>query len=262
MKHLQTRVEHTTRNNYLIIDARDATYTQMQSMYMLRMLEENDIRGLLNLHVHRQGRDMFFYYDISGEISFDKYITQVSADIELIRGLILDIIYVVNRAEAYLLPASGLYMNINAIYIDRMDKSKGFCYIPGFEGSFFRDLAECLSQLMSLVDHRDRDMVSYIYRIYQEALKPDCVLENLIELSSTCVEAATHMDVKPQSGLIDMSYEEFGFEEAEKVPEQVESVEKFSIKKLISGLYKKLNSDVKKNKKREDERLKRLFGEE
>ena len=58
----------------------------------------------------------------------------------------------------------------------------GFCAVPGGKGDFAAELSHFLQYLLKHVDHRDKDCVVLAYGLYQESLKENYGIEDLVKI--------------------------------------------------------------------------------
>lgn len=58
----------------------------------------------------------------------------------------------------------------------------GLCAVPGGKGDFAAELSHFLQYLLKHVDHRDKDCVVLAYGLYQESLKENYGIEDLVKI--------------------------------------------------------------------------------
>lgn len=166
------------KHNYLVIDPDQAAVFG----YEAGMMVSNRIEGLLRFHIKYMDEHRFYYYEITSLQPLSRLLEGRFIRKEEIQGLMLHLHGLFLRLEEYFLGADGLLMGPEYIYADPEWTRVEFCLVPGTENDFSRELSRLLQYILKKVDHRDKESVVLSYGLYQESLKENYGIEDLMRL--------------------------------------------------------------------------------
>lgn len=154
------------QHNYLVAETEDDTDT-----YIIRMITENQIPGLLSCECRRMDQKKLYYYDITSRYSLaEKCRYKKIKGMEvllLVQGLLQTLIV----SEEYLIPAKQICLDWNYIYLDPADSQPFFCCLPSEEKEPEQGMKELLEELLPQLDHQENEGVSVVYELYQYAIQ-------------------------------------------------------------------------------------------
>ena len=165
------------KHNYLIIEPEEAGYQG----YELFMFESNDIEGLLKFHSRQIDNRRTYYYEITSKQPLSRILEYHSLGKEELKKLIGGILSVLDRLEKYLLSEDCIILEPEYIYVEPERFSVSLCLIPGKTSEFSAKMTELLRYLLGKVDHQDKDCVVMAYSLYQESLKENYGVHNLLD---------------------------------------------------------------------------------
>ena len=165
------------RKNYLVVEARRDFLG-----YEARMLAANPVQGLLPMKVRYMDGSASYYYDITSRQPLGRLLESRQITVEEICGLIRQIHGALRRMEEFFLGDGGILLEPEYIYMEPEAFQAGLCFVPGAEENFQEGLSRLLQYLLRRVDHRDRKAVILAYSLYQESLKENYSLEDLLRL--------------------------------------------------------------------------------
>ena len=165
------------RKNYLVVEARRDFLG-----YEARMLAANPVQGLLPMKVRYMDGSASYYYDITSRQPLGRLLESRQITVEEICGLIRQIHGALRRMEEFFLGDGGILLEPEYIYMEPEAFQAGLCFVPGAEENFQEGLSRLLQYLLRHVDHRDRKAVILAYSLYQESLKENYSLEDLLRL--------------------------------------------------------------------------------
>lgn len=172
----EIRYRRDLRQNDLMIAAGE----ELEQKFETRMLAGNTIDGLLKFRIRREDDRMWFCYDITSRQPLSRLLERSGITAVQIRGLLLGIAQTLTRMEDYLLPETLVLLEPDFIYLDCADFQPALCLVPGREGDFPKEFSGFLQFLLSKTDHQDKDAVMLIYGLYQESLKDNYGLNDLL----------------------------------------------------------------------------------
>ena len=181
------------KHNYLIINPDIPEYKGFES----QMLEKNSIEGLLEFHIKSLDGQRSCYYEITSKQSLSRILEYKSLGEEELRTLIGGIARTLSRLEAYLLKEDQILLDPEYIYVDPERFKVFLCLIPGRKGTFSQEMTELLRYLLGKVNHQDKECVVMAYGLYQESLKDNYGIDDLLEITekkSNDLEYGASMD--------------------------------------------------------------------
>ena len=164
------------KHNYLIIEPEEAGYDS----YETHMLAVNGIEGLLKFHIKQVDSRKFYYYEITSKQPLSRILEYHSMGGEELRKLIGGIAQTLGRLEAYLLQERQIILEPEYIYVEPERFSVFLCLVPGRQGRFPEEMTGLLQYLLGKVNHQDKECVVMAYGLYQESLKENYGMDDLL----------------------------------------------------------------------------------
>lgn len=166
------------KHNYLVVMPEH----DQDAGYEARMLAGNGIQGLLRMYIKYQDGFPLYYYDITsrqplGRLLETRFITR-----QEICQILVQIHVILMRMEEYLLSDSGIILEPELIYMEPELFQIGLCLVPGQEGDFPQRLSSFLQYILKCVNHKDRECVVLAYGMYQESLKDNYGMDDILKL--------------------------------------------------------------------------------
>ena len=175
---MEIHYKREMKRNYLVVEPEPGA----QPGYEARMLANNSIDGLLRFHVKYMDERQSYYYDITSMQPLSRLLQNRFIDRGEICQLLIQLHVALVRMEEYLLSEDGLLLDPDYIYVKPEGFQTGLCLVPGYSGHFPETLTHLLQYLMKKVDHRDKESVVLAYGMYQESLKENYGIEDLMRL--------------------------------------------------------------------------------
>lgn len=176
---MKTTYRREMKHNYLIINPDVPEYKGFET----QMLEKNSIEGLLEFHIKSLDGQRSCYYEITSKQSLSRILEYKSLGEEELRTLIGGIARTLSRLEAYLLKEDQILLDPEYIYVDPERFKVFLCLIPGRKGTFSQEMTELLRYLLGKVNHQDKECVVMAYGLYQESLKDNYGIDDLLEIT-------------------------------------------------------------------------------
>lgn len=168
------------KHNYLIIVPEESFYDS----YEVRMMASNCIEGLLRFHVKQADNRKSYYYEITSKQPLARLLECQSLGAGKLRRLVECIARTLERLETYLLQEGQIFLDANYIYVDTESFSVYLCLVPGRQGSFPAEMNALLQYLLGKVNHQDKECVVMAYGLYQESLKENYGMGDLLRLTA------------------------------------------------------------------------------
>lgn len=175
---MEVQYKREARGNFLVIEP---TWP-LQRGYELKMLSENRVEGLLMFRIKYVDEKQLYYYDITSLQPLSRILEGRWISKEEVCRLLLELEAVLKRVGEYLLDGDELLLEPDYIYTDPQWSRIQFCLVPGRAGNFQEGVNRLLQYILKKTDHRDPEGVVLSYGLYQESLKENYGLENLLLL--------------------------------------------------------------------------------
>ncbi len=167
------------KHNYLIMEPEETGYDS----YEIHMMAANRIGGLLKFHVKEVDNQKLYYYEITSKQPLNRVLEYHSLGREELKKLIEDIGRTLERLEAYLLKEKQILLEPEYIYVEPEQFTVSLCLVPGRQVEFPQEMTGLLRYLLGKVNHQDKECVVMAYGLYQESLKENYGLKDLLEIA-------------------------------------------------------------------------------
>lgn len=210
------------KHNYLIIEPENREYDS----YEMYMLAANKIEGLLKFHVKQLDGQKSYYYEITSKQPLNRILEHSSMGGRELKSLIGGIAQTLGRLECFLLSENQILMDPEYIYVDPERFTVFLCMAPGVQGDFPAGVTRLLQYLLGKIDHQDKECVVMAYGLYQESLKENYGMKDLLEIIGKSEETQQKSeDEEEQQEEINQGYTGIFEPEAERKTEKAFSPE-------------------------------------
>lgn len=169
---LEVEIVHNINKNYLVIQGKK------EKQYMVKMLEGNSIKGLLDLDVRKLDNEEKFYYDITGKETILQKSGKTKWNKREITQLVSEILDAIGRAREYLLQPEHFVLEPEYIYRQMDTGTISLCYTWNYERNINEQLTELFSYFLEQVDYSDREAVELVYKFYDISREENCTLQH------------------------------------------------------------------------------------
>lgn len=231
------------KRNYLV-----AGMAKAAAGYEARMLAHNEIRGLLRMYITYQDGQPSYCYDITSRQPLSRLLESRFITRDEICQLLIQIHTALNGIEEYLLDAGGVLLEPEYIYVEPELFQTGLCLVPGVQGDFLEKLSRLLQYILKRINHKDRESVVLAYGLYQESLKENCGMDDLLGLIASERRKGNKRELLkgPEAGYTDKE----GLQKTEhwekEQKEDEERQEKGQYRDCITGQDKGKNGETEK----------------
>lgn len=174
---MEISYKRETNHNYLVVKPENERFG-----YEARMLAGNEIRGLLRMRVKFSDGCPLYYYDITSKQPLNRLLETRPITRDEICQILIQIHVALTCMEEYMLGDGGILLEPENIYVEPGLFQPSFCLVPGQRGDFQEKLNRLFQYILKWVDHRDRECVVLAYGLYQESLKENYGMDDLLRL--------------------------------------------------------------------------------
>ena len=175
------------KRNYLIVEAEE----QEEIPFEQKMLEQNQIDGLLHFQVRKKDMETRFFYEITSKQPLFRLLEGQAVRAGQIRALVFGIAYALDHMEPYLLNENSVLLTPEYLYVEPESLKVWLCLIPGLERDFPEDYSRLLEYLLGKVDHKDKETVVLAYGLYQETRKENYGMGDILRLAEQKIDAGS-----------------------------------------------------------------------
>lgn len=199
---IQKEYKRDMYHNYMVIMALE------ENRFEARMIEENEIAGLMNIQVRSVDNEEYYYYDISSKQPIANLFERGQLGYDQIKSIIGGIVNAVEEGSKYLLSEDDYVLDTQYIYITLSSFSVSLCYLPGYNCNLASQFTQVIEYLMDRADHTDEKAVMLVYSLYKTA-KQGCTLTGIKEaLEGVNDDVSYRNTVKETEKYPDYSFED------------------------------------------------------
>lgn len=179
---MKTSYQRELKRNYLIVET-ETSEGQGEPPFEQKMLEQNQIDGILRFQVRQKDEEVRFFYEITSKQPLSRLLEGQTIQAEQIRTLVFGIARSLDHMEQYLLSEKSVLLDPEYLYVDPESLKVWLCLVPGMECDFPEDYSRFLEYLLGKVDHRDKESVVLAYGLYQETRKENYGMADILRLA-------------------------------------------------------------------------------
>ena len=184
---MKTSYQRELKRNYLIVET-ETSEGQGEPPFEQKMLEQNQIDGILRFQVRQKDEEVRFFYEITSKQPLSRLLEGQTIQAEQIRALVFGIARSLDHMEQYLLSEKSVLLDPEYLYVDPESLKVWLCLVPGMECDFPEDYSRFLEYLLGKVDHRDKESVVLAYGLYQETRKENYGMADILRLAQQKIE--------------------------------------------------------------------------
>ena len=156
------------KNHHLVVTAGEYLCPQ----YQIKMVQKNDIRGLIRPEMRQMDDAVEYDYLITGCQSLRAFCEAVPLSGKILRVLVEGLCGVIEELERYMIEGDYLSLQPEFIYLKRDEGEicqARFCLFPFQTQSIEEQVRELLKVILNEVDYQEKSAVDLAYELFQEA---------------------------------------------------------------------------------------------
>ena len=166
------------QHSYMVIE-KVREFSEHQ--YVIKILFENDIPGLLKIGFEHINGQYDLLYDISSRQAFSRLFEARRMSFDHIQAFLFSLKGVLCALQEYLLDPDNIILKQECIFADAEGKKYEFCYFPYYNGNLVLELRELFDRMLTMVDYEDESAVRLVYEMHSEAQAEHFTINNLME---------------------------------------------------------------------------------
>ncbi|MBO5388061.1 MAG: FHA domain-containing protein [Lachnospiraceae bacterium] len=154
-------------NNYIQVSTANGLIEKNSPVaYRLKMLENNDIEGLIRPIAIELDGELTLKYNTNSYYVLDRLFLKFKPDGSFLGIIMGQLERVLNRLREFLLEPDDLVIKPEYMFYNWGEKALKLIYIPGYGKNIKEQLKSFLEYVMRIFDHRDESGVRYMYGMY------------------------------------------------------------------------------------------------
>lgn len=172
--------EYENNNNYMVISSENENNN---IFYQQKMIEKNDINGLLKVSVKIINNQKKYYYNITSRHKITQVYEVTKLNYEDVKRIISSLSLVILEIKSYMLDIDCLFLDPQYMYMNMSAKSIEFVYYPEKSFDFDSSLKTLFEYILEKYDHNsDKMQLMNVYSIYQKIVQGQYDINNLMQL--------------------------------------------------------------------------------
>lgn len=180
------------RHNYLVINDDRV----IDNNYQLKMLEKNEVEGLLRIQKRMINGEGLLCYDITSKQSIKNYFESKCICFDDVKQLIRDLSRTMEHLHSYLLRGGNLMLNEELVFVDLDTGEYSFLFNPFSEDDKEEGMNSLLTYMMEHLDNDDLKVVEAVYQMADIMGRQMYSVEETVEWFISEYEEETSIDDK------------------------------------------------------------------
>ncbi len=152
----------------------------------LKMIEHNQIKGLLPMHRQYIDEQIQLIYEVYGYHSLQEILEKQAASVTRACRILWQILDVLLESEAFFLNMQEYCYDPKFIYLDRNNHQIYLCYMPGSNQDPYAGVRLLLETVMEHLDHRNKQEIEWFYGLYDMHCAEEITFVELREHLERC----------------------------------------------------------------------------
>lgn len=166
-----------------------------QEDYQMRMLQVNEIEGLLPVKGRGIDGASFYDYNVSGKISMQAMYERVKIRGEDLRLFLRQLLAVIKETENYLLNIHCILLEPEFIFYE--DGRFYFCYYPQAKQDLWAEFHKLTEYFVKQADYEDKESVRIVFILHKETMAENYSLEKVVK---ECIKEKKKEDQEEEGG--------------------------------------------------------------
>ncbi len=164
---MNIQYQRNLKNSYMVV-VEEGQSLNLDGELAEKMMQKQDIPGLLQWVTMESGNDMTFWYQITGLQSLADWLSRHTLDYELFGHLLSGLLALQEELPRYYMKLEHILLREDQIFLDQSGRKVSFCYEPLWSREPRESLGGLMEQLLSKIDHGDKLAVRLGYGLYEK----------------------------------------------------------------------------------------------
>ncbi|MBQ7707106.1 MAG: FHA domain-containing protein [Lachnospiraceae bacterium] len=158
-------------SNYIESKTDGSNTEILKKNYYFKMLENNDIEGLIKPVISMVDSDMYLRYSINSYFVLKKYFLKSKPDIACVENIINSICSSISDMEKYLLNPNDLILSPEYMLWDDNEKTIKLICAPFYDKDIRLQLKKLMEYIMQIFDYKSPEGTVKMHNIYEVTVK-------------------------------------------------------------------------------------------
>ncbi len=190
---MEVKFKKDLHHSYMVIDVEQ---DMSASEYCIKLLEHQEVEGILPLERRVINNQKMLYYEITSKQVMQSLFLKANLTFEQLKKLCEHILMIMERAYEYLLPEDDFILKPEYIYLKVNDFQPELCFFPGYQTNIKDQIRSLMEYLMNKIDYTDKDAVLLVYQLYAISREENYRFEDLRELLLNGIDQNTKEQYK------------------------------------------------------------------
>lgn len=145
----------------------------------IKMLLHNEVAGIVPLQLRYVDNQCIYYYLVRGKISLSGLLEKNKLNYTTAYQLCSDICQCCHQSEKFFLNPDHFLMQPEYIFWNPDVKEFSFCYFPGRQELFGKQMQSLCEYLLTVTDHRDKEGRTFVYGLYDRIREREFYISEL-----------------------------------------------------------------------------------
>lgn len=159
---------------------------QEETSVALKMIEYNQIPGLLPMYRQYIDEQIQLIYDVRGYITLREKLDKRSVMVPWACKILQQILDVLLEGETFFLNIEEYCIDADYIFFDRSSRGILLCYVPGQKRDIYGDFRNLLETVMEHLDHRNKEEIQWFYGLYDMHCAEEITLAEMRDHLERC----------------------------------------------------------------------------
>lgn len=171
-------IKQEANNSYFVL--KEETISKREE-FLLRMITENQIPGLLKVTRNQINAEGELYYHINGYMSFTEYCTKKQLGQMDVKRLFLTLQNILKQMEEYLLDADSLLLEPDSLFYSTSKEAFGVCFYPFVKRNVRSQIQDLGEFLLNHINHEEEKVVKMTYQFYRLTREGNFEISQVVE---------------------------------------------------------------------------------
>lgn len=168
-----------------------------QEDYQMKMLQVNEIEGILPVKGRGIDGTSFYDYNVSGKISMQAMYERTKISGEDLKLFLRQLLAVIRETENHLLNIHCILLEPEFIFYE--DGRFYFCYYPQAKQELWAEIHKLTEYFVKQADYEDKESVRIVFILHKETMVENYSLEKVIK---ECMEEKNKTDQEEEKSSI------------------------------------------------------------
>lgn len=189
---MKVKIERTLNEAYLIIEENDTLIRDTirdgnidaENDFEVKMLTENEIKGILPLRIRPSENGQQFVYGIRGSSPLSDKFEKQSMHSDELKAVIGGLQEGLSLLEEYMIRTDHVLLDPRYLFMDNTSLLLKLCVYPYYDGCLRDSLSKLADFIISKTDHGEDLAIDLAYGFYRQIMAGDYRFDELLEIGN------------------------------------------------------------------------------